>query len=607
MVRRNLHVTEAGRSRRRRHFTRSRSAFATAAATGTLVAGIALGSTAATAASVPAGERTTPHATPAVLLVGTYHGKKGAYSSIQAAVNAAKPGDWILIGPGDYHARDDHAHPPTAAQAAVGDMGGVLITTPGLKLRGMNRKTVIIDGTKPGAPKPCDSAKKWQDFGVTGPGGHKFGRNGIVIWKANDVRVDNLTVCNFLGGSGDSGNELWWNGGANSAKIGLRGYWSRYTTATSTYFGGESTAARYGIFSSNAAGPALWNQVYANNFNDSGMYVGACKQVCDMIITHAWMENNALGYSGTNSGGQIVVEHSVFDHNEDGFDTNTQIGADPPAPQNGRCPDGKISPITHTRSCWVFRNNLVYHNNNPSTPKAGSAAAGPTGTGMTVSGGRFDTIEHNTFKDNGAWGILFVPYPDSGTPVDNQTCKGTGGNLFGSFGCVYDPEGDVLAYNDFSHNGYFKNPTNSDFGQITLFGKQPSNCYYGNNYPDGSAPSNLEKIQPRSACDKITTSGNSGGPLLGQVLCDTGFGSCPPGSHYPTSSKVVLHSLPATLKTMANPCAGVPVNAWCPSVATTGSRGHTPQGRSPQRHGVASEQVRTEERPRGEQARSRKA
>ena len=34
--------------------------------------------------------------------VGTYKGVHGQYTTIQAAANAAKPGDWILIGPGDY-------------------------------------------------------------------------------------------------------------------------------------------------------------------------------------------------------------------------------------------------------------------------------------------------------------------------------------------------------------------------------------------------------------------------------------------------------------------------------------------------------------------------
>ena len=43
-----------------------------------------------------------PAAGARVLRVGTYHGIRGQYTSIQAAVDAAKPGDWILIAPGDY-------------------------------------------------------------------------------------------------------------------------------------------------------------------------------------------------------------------------------------------------------------------------------------------------------------------------------------------------------------------------------------------------------------------------------------------------------------------------------------------------------------------------
>ena len=37
---------------------------------------------------------------PAVLRVGSFQGIPGQFSSIQAAVDAAQPGDWVLIGPG---------------------------------------------------------------------------------------------------------------------------------------------------------------------------------------------------------------------------------------------------------------------------------------------------------------------------------------------------------------------------------------------------------------------------------------------------------------------------------------------------------------------------
>jgi hypothetical protein len=494
-----------------------------------------------------------------VLLVGTFNGHAGKYKTIQSAVDAAKSGDWILVAPGDYHETADESGITT--DPAHGDMGGVMISMSGIHLRGMNRSTVIVDGTKTGAPGACSSDPTAQNLGAPGSDGKTVGRNGIVVWKADNVSIDNLTACNFLAGSGDSGNEIWWNGGADSAKIGLHSYSGSYLTTTSSYHGDEASAAQYGIFSSDSAGPAVWNQTYASNFNDSGMYVGACQQVCGITINHAWMEYSALGYSGTNSGGAIVVENSQFDNNKDGFDTNTQINGDPPAPQNGACPHNGISPITHTHSCWVFMHNNVHDNNNPNVPQAGTASQGPTGTGMTLSGGRNDTVMDNTFANNNAWGFLMVPYPDSNTPEYNQSCTGTGGVESGAFGCVYDPMNNALLHNTFSHNGSFGNPSNGDYGQITLTGGQPSNCYVGNTAPSGSTPANLEQLQP--VCGKTTTAGNTGGPLLAQVLCDTGGGPCAADAVYPKTTGVVMQPLPKGIPTMPNPCAGVPSNAWC--------------------------------------------
>ena len=57
--------------------------------------------------------------TPHVLRVGTYRGIKGQYATIQDAVNAARPGDWVLVGPGDYKER---------GYAGQVEPAGVLIT-----------------------------------------------------------------------------------------------------------------------------------------------------------------------------------------------------------------------------------------------------------------------------------------------------------------------------------------------------------------------------------------------------------------------------------------------------------------------------------------------
>ena len=166
----------------------------------------------------------------AVLLVGSFHGINGRFATIQAAVNAAKPGDYVLVGPGDYKT--------TTSSAPAGQNGGfpagVLITTPRLTLRGMNRNTVIVDGTRSGPA--CSDATTDQNFGPTGASG-LAGLNGVEVWKADDVSVENMTACNFLGGvggDGGTGNEFWWNGGAGSGQIGGWGYYGAYLNGTST-------------------------------------------------------------------------------------------------------------------------------------------------------------------------------------------------------------------------------------------------------------------------------------------------------------------------------------------------------------------------------------
>jgi len=206
--------------------------------------------------------------------------------------------------------------------------------------------------------------------------------------------------------------------------------------------------------------------------------------------------------------------------------------------------------------------NNVHDNNNPNVPRAGTASNGPLGTGMTVSGGRNDTIMDNTFSNNGAWGILFAPFPDSSKPVLGQSCSGTGGSEMPGLGCVYEAYGNALLHNTFSHNGFFGNPSNSDFGQIVLTAGKPRNCFASNTAPDGSSPADLEQTQP--TCGPVQAKATGAGDLLNQALCDTSFGACPAGAHYPASTGVVMHALPAGLPGMPNPCSGVPANPWCP-------------------------------------------
>jgi hypothetical protein len=502
------------------------------------------------ATASPAGAR--------VLRVGSYHGTSGNYKTIQAAVDAAKPGDWVLVGPGDYHERGDRVHAPGEVPPA-----GVLIAKPRLHLRGMNRNGVTVDGTKPGSSR-CSRKAGAQDFGVA-QNGSRIGRNGIVAYKASGVSIENLTVCNFLVGGGENGNEIWWNGGDGSGLIGMGAFKGAYLNATSTFYNGDETAASYGLFASNSRGPGVWNQTYASNFSDSGYYEGACRQECNLTMQNAWSQYSALGYSGTNSGGKVIVKESEFDHNKDGFDTNSQNNDDAPSPQDGSCPAGANSPLTHSVSCWVLLNNYIHDNNNPNVPGSGVAGSAPVGTGVSITGGRFDTVMGNRIVHNGAWGLLLVPFPDTETPPPVAHCEG--GTQTGAlgFGCLYDDWGNQVFENEFSKNGFFGNPTNGDIGQITFFGGNPVNCLRANKLPDGVSPESLLT----NTCGTVG-SGEINQPLLEQAECNTQILSttpCPPGSQYPRKTKTVMHALPKAKKlpTMPNPCVGVPANPWCQS------------------------------------------
>ena len=138
---------------------------------------------------------TTAAAGARVLTVGTYHGNRGRYSSIQQAVDAAHKGDWILIGPGDYHERNDLGTRPR--RAATCRRSGVLVKTE-LHMRGMNRNRSIVDGTKPGA-SAVQRREEVPRTSARARAVRPLGRNGIVVCKADGVTIENLTVVQLPG------------------------------------------------------------------------------------------------------------------------------------------------------------------------------------------------------------------------------------------------------------------------------------------------------------------------------------------------------------------------------------------------------------------------
>ncbi len=525
----------------------------------TVVVTLALGGALATAAGA---RPVDDHRRGRALLVGAYHGVPGDYRTIQDAVDHARPGDWVLVAPGDYHERADYRADGSADEAGA----GVLLTTPDVHLRGMDRNRVVVDGTRPGAPT-CSAAPGDQDLGPHDANGGTVGRNGVVVSQVDGVSVENLTACNFLNGNG-GGNQIWFNGGDGSGQVGMGSFSGRYLSATTTYYEDGRPKAEYGIFASNAGGPGIIDTTYASNMADSAYYVGACPD-CRTILVRAHAQGSALGYSGTDSGGRLVIAGSEFDHNKTGISTNSQNNDDAPSPQDGICPAG-VSTLSPLGSCTYFVLNDIHDNNTPNVPSAGSADLGPVGTGMVVAGGRHDTIAYNRVADNGAWGILLVPFPDTDqTPPAVADCAGgelDPGGLLGALGvkCYFDDFANEVTHNTFVHNGAFANESNGDLAEIS--GQHDvGNCWHDNVDAAGVTSTPVDLQATHGTCGVPNVGADLLSPLSLQVICDTeAFGACDPtpGMSYPRRTSVELVPLPKE-PTMPDPCRGVPGNRWC--------------------------------------------
>ncbi len=290
---------------------------------------------------VPYSPDSTRGALPVVTeATGTVRRVPEAYQTVQGAVDAAAPGDLVLIAPGTY--REE-----------------VSVTTPSLTIRGADRNTVILDG--------------------------EFQRgNGISVF-ADAVAVENLTV------RGYTLNGIIWSG--------VKGYRGSYLTALSN--------GDYGIFAYDATDGVIEHS-YASGSPDSGFYIGAC-QPCRTVIRDVIAEHNALGYSGTNSGGDLYVVESVWRNNfGPGLAPNT-FDIEPYPPERGT----------------TIAGNLIVDN---------------TGHGVVIDGGNDNLITKNRIERNGGYGVLLIGqrdrnyYPSTNNRVEHNVILASGRKDLGSSG-----------------------------------------------------------------------------------------------------------------------------------------------------------------------------
>jgi hypothetical protein len=294
----------------------------------------------------------------------------------------------------------------------------VIVHTPDLTIRGRNRNTVILDGN------------------FTLP-------NGFLV-TANDVVLENMTVRHYVG------NGFYW--------YGVHGYRGSYLTA---YANGD-----YGIYAYLSVDGQFDHDYAAGQPN--GFYIGACHP-CNAVITEVLAENNGLGYSGTNAGGNLVIENSIWRDNVVGIAPNTE-DSEPLAPQDGVT-------IIH---------NLVENNNNSNAPVETEQLA-TIGTGILIAGGSNDVIEDNRVSRDDYYGILVVANVDQN---------------------VWEPNGNMVKENVVTDSGV------ADLALAAL--SADNNCFSGNTVSRTSPPF----LQYTHACGSLLDRAGGGDPSAAFYLLD---------------------------------------------------------------------------------------
>ena len=201
--------------------------------------------------------------------------------------------------------------------------------------------------------------------------------NGILVAGAGGVAIENLTARNY------TKNGFFWTGAV--------GYRGSYLTALRN--------GDYGVYAFDSVGGVIEHS-YAAGSPDAGFYIGQCYP-CDALIRNVISEYNGLGYSGTNSGGNLLIIDSIFRYNRAGIVPNS----------------GSYELCYPQRESTIV-GNIVYSNNQPDTP-AIDVAILAMGNGILSAGGVKNVIERNRVWDHDKTGIGLVPFLEE-TPNDDM-------------------------------------------------------------------------------------------------------------------------------------------------------------------------------------------
>ncbi|MEU2357450.1 right-handed parallel beta-helix repeat-containing protein [Streptomyces misionensis] len=305
--------------------------------------------------------------------------------TISDAVALARPGDLVLVAPGEYHE-------------------SVRIRTPRVTLRGESREKVVIDGR------------------LRQP-------NGVVV-AAPGVAVENLTVRD------NTQNGVLVTGSA-AAVAGLPGHSGGYDTGDEpvsflkSFLVSYVTATRnglYGIYAFSAQNGVIEHS-YASGGADSGIYVGQCKP-CRVVVRDNIAELNAVGYEGTNASGDMYVVGNRLVGNRVGLTTDSDH-QEKLLPQRGA----------------VVAGNLIADNQQPGTPEQADGGWG-IGVGVDGgSGNRFLRNRITGNADAGFVITATADLPSDDNRITDNTFAANGVDVGWTFPSATRGKGNCLSGN----------------------------------------------------------------------------------------------------------------------------------------------------------------
>jgi Right handed beta helix region len=237
---------------------------------------------------------------------------------------------------------------------------------PGITIRGVDRNQVVFDGDDE--------------------------RESAIEVQANGVVLENMSAHNF------EGNGFEWEG--------VEGFAGRYLTVWNV--------GLYGVYAIGSRG-GMVEHSFVSGAADAAFYIGECDP-CDTEIREVVARLSAIGYSGTNASGNLVIRDSMWESNGTGIMPNSYNEEDL-APQGSS----------------LIRGNTVTGSGIGATPSDGPLG-GYVGLGIAVAGGVDNVVEHNVVSGSARYGIALYPtiqregppWEPAGNLISGNTVSGSG-------------------------------------------------------------------------------------------------------------------------------------------------------------------------------------